>query len=135
MSKKKKKFKVRLMEVTALGLCHVIQTKKKSYIGVSDIITEDQYGSVSEKDAKKFLKKHKDLVIKVKASKCDDKSQEFFDDEKSLKFIELDAVAILVSKLMIKPKKVKFEKTDADHSVSIEIKGSDSVTATTKKGK
>jgi hypothetical protein len=134
MSKKKSKIKVRQMEVVALGICNIIKTKKKTYIDVNDIATDEQYGAVPKKVVNKFLKKHKDLIIKVKASKCDEKSQDLFDDNKSLKFIELDAVAILGSKMMIKPKKVNLDKPE-DHSVSIEIKGSDSVTATTKKGK
>lgn len=123
MSKKKSKIKVRPMEVVALGICKVIKTKKKYLIATDDLYTADE--AISDKDVKKFLKKHKDLIVKVKASKCDDKSQGLFEDKKVLKFVELDAVAIMVSKLMIKPKKIKTPESSSDttHSVSIEIKG------------
>jgi hypothetical protein len=127
MGKKKKKIKIVELDVVGLGICRVIKGKKRSLVACNDLYSESTYGNIPDKKIKRFLKKHKDQIVKVKAKKCTESSQQYFEDGK-LKFIELDAVAILMSKLIINPSKVKAPKEakpdakDGNSSVKIEVK-------------
>jgi hypothetical protein len=125
MGKKKKKIKIVELDVVGLGVCRIIKGKKRSLIACNDLYSECEYGNIPDKKIKSFLKKHKDQIVKVKAKKCSESSQQYFEDE-TLKFIELDAVAILMSKLIIKPNKVKIAKDKPEakdgNSVKIEVK-------------